>query len=106
MSTLLNVFSNKLSLLLRDTIMSMEIPLPILLIVLLGFAVTFFFLNKKLSELKKQNTDASLLEWLKTMQQSIDTTNKSINQSLHTNSNTMISTLQENTKQLNERLDK
>jgi len=40
------------------------------------------------------------------MQQSLDITNKTLNESMHANSTTMVRTLQENSKQLNERLDK
>jgi DNA recombination protein RmuC len=60
-------------------------------IVILGFVVIIYFLNKKLSE---QKPDQALLEWLKTMQSTI------------TNSSSQtVRTLQENTRQLNERLE-
>src|SRR5438045_3022381 len=72
----------------------------------LGFIAVIFFFNKKLTELKKQHTDPTLLEWLKTMQQSVESTNKMINQSMQSNSSQMVQTLQENTRQLNERLDR
>lgn len=55
-----------------------------------GFGVLIYFLNKKLSN----NTDATLMEWLKTMQSSINSS-----------SDATVKTLQENSKQLNERLD-
>jgi DNA recombination protein RmuC len=63
-------------------------------IILTGFLLLTFFINKKLSELSKSKTDTVLLEWLKTMQSTIS------NSSTET-----VRTLQENTKQLNERLD-
>lgn len=78
----------------------------IIIVLIVSFFVLIIFLNKKLSQLQKQDSNQALLEWLKTMQISLDQTNKTINQSLHSNSTSMISTLQENTKQLNERLDK
>ena len=59
-----------------------------------------------MSQLKEANGDKTLLEWLKTMQSSIDTTNKTLNEALHSSSLNMVKTLQENSKQLNERLDK
>jgi DNA recombination protein RmuC len=63
-------------------------------IILLGFVILAYFLNGKLSELGKNKPDQALLEWLKTMQSTI------------TNSSSQtVRTLQENTKQLNERLD-
>jgi DNA recombination protein RmuC len=80
--------------------------LIIVLLILAGFGLLFFFLNKKLSSLTKKESDKTLLEWLRTMQQSLDTTNKTLNDSMQSNSTTMVRTLQENSKQLNERLDK
>ncbi|MDP3941242.1 MAG: DNA recombination protein RmuC [bacterium] len=85
----------------------MQVDLPVLLIFLLvGFGLLFYFINRKLSELKKQTTDTSLVEWLKSMQASLETTNQTLNQAMQTNSSHMVRTLQENAKQLNERLDK
>ena len=69
--------------------------LTLIAIVVIGFGIIIFILNKKLSELKKDDTDQALLEWLKTMQTTIDKT-----------SDTTVRTLQENSKQLNDRLDK
>ena len=40
------------------------------------------------------------------MQHSLEITNRTLNDSLHSNSSTMVKTLQENSKQLNERLDR
>ncbi len=86
--------------------MDMDLSFVLLGIVILGFLILIVFFNKKLSELKKSDTDQTLLEWLRTMQKTVDSTNKTINESLSSNSSHMIRTLQENTKQLNERLDK
>jgi len=80
--------------------------LIIVILIIAGFGLLFYFLNKKLSSLTQQQTDKTLLEWLRTMQQSIDITNKTLNESMQTNSTTMVRTLQENSRQLNERLDK
>ena len=81
----------------------METVLPVIVILVLGFSVVIYLLSRKTS---KNNTDQSLLEWLKTMQSSIDTTNKAVNDALNNSSNHMVRTLQENSKQLNDRLDK
>lgn len=62
--------------------------------ILIGFILLIYFVNKKLSELTNNKTDQALLEWLKTMQSSINSS-----------SNNMVKTLQENSKQLNDRLD-
>ncbi len=69
----------------------MDSILPVLIILILGFGIIIYLLNKKLNQ---KQTDTTLLEWLKTMQSSIDKT-----------SETTVRTLQENSRQLNERLD-
>lgn len=69
--------------------------LIILLFILAGFGILLFFINKKLENAGKSKTDQALLEWLKSMQLSINSS-----------SNNMVKTLQENSKQLNERLEK
>lgn len=85
----------------------MTFDLPIILIsIALGFTILIFFVNHKVSSLQKEKTDTSLLEWLKTMQKSIDSTNKTLNDAMQSNSTHMVKTLQENSKELNERLDR
>jgi DNA recombination protein RmuC len=84
----------------------METLLPILIVLLIGFRVIIFLLNRKLGSVNKSATDPAMLEWLRSMQISLESTNKSINSALSSNSNDMVRTLQENSKQLNERLDK
>lgn len=64
-------------------------------VIVLGFIFIFIFINKKLKNLSEPKENQVLLEWLKTMQSTLD--KSSVN---------MVQTLQENTKQLNERLDK
>src|SRR5882762_10166514 len=85
---------------------SMTNLLIIVILIIAGFGLLFYFLNRKLSTIAKQDTDKTLLEWLKTMQQSLELTNRTLNESMQSNSTTMVRTLQENSKQLNERLDK
>jgi DNA recombination protein RmuC len=65
--------------------------LVLILIVLIGFYILF----KKISSLKESSTDRNLIEWLKTMQNSLDSS-----------TGNMVKTLQENSRQLNDRLDK
>jgi DNA recombination protein RmuC len=84
----------------------MDSLLPILIVVICGFLVLIFFINKKLSGLKNQDENKALIEWLKTMQQSLEATNKTVNETMQSSSNTMVRTLQENSRQLNERLEK
>lgn len=64
-------------------------------LIFLGFAVTAYFLSNKISNLQNNKPDSTLLEWLKTMQTTINSS------STH-----MVKTLQENSKQLNDRLDR
>ena len=78
----------------------MEILLMVIIFLLVSTVVFLIFKQKPSS------SDTSLLEWMKSMQTSVDATQKTLYETLHNNSNTMMRTLQENTKQLNERLDK
>ena len=64
-------------------------------LIFLGFLTTVYLLNKKISNLQNNKSDVALLEWLKTMQSTINSS------STH-----MVKTLQENSKQLNDRLDR
>jgi DNA recombination protein RmuC len=80
--------------------------LIIIVLIIAGFGLLFYFLNRKLSSITQKESDKTLLEWLKTMQHSLETTNKTLNESMQSNSTVMVRTLQENSKQLNERLDK
>jgi DNA recombination protein RmuC len=85
--------------------MSPDLPIT-LTVIIVGFVALFYFVNHKLSSLASQKQDASLLEWLRTMQKSLDTTNKTLNEAMQTNSTNMVKTLQANSKELNERLDR
>ena len=73
----------------------MQVDLPIIITLVLGFSVLFYLLNKKLSASSKQQIDPTLLEWIKSM-----------NQTLSSNSVNMTHVLQENSRQLYERLEK
>ncbi len=73
--------------------MQSELLFPVLFFV--GLVVLIVFINRKISQIsEKSKTDEALLEWLKSMQQSMDQNSKTIN-----------STLQSHSKNLNERLD-
>lgn len=65
--------------------------LIILSVIISGFVILYFLLNRK----QEQSTDATLLEWLKTMQKSMTDTNSNITK-----------TLQNNSRELNVRLDR
>ncbi|MCL5433004.1 MAG: DNA recombination protein RmuC [Patescibacteria group bacterium] len=84
----------------------MSTEVLIIIFIVAGFAAILYFLNKKLSEMNEPKQDEALLEWLKSMQSTLDKTNKAVNETLHSSSTHMVKTLQENSKQLNERLDK
>ena len=70
----------------------MNITLAVLTgVIIFGFTVIILLLNKKLSQGKP---DETLTQWLRTMQASLDSTNKNLN-----------STLQKSNEELNRRLD-
>jgi DNA recombination protein RmuC len=76
--------------------------LVISLILILGFGIVIYFINKK----QKPHEDTSLLEWLKTTQNQIAETNKTISEVLRKNNEQINTTLSSNTQALNQRLDK
>jgi len=73
----------------------MESQLPIFIAIILGFIILLFLTNKKLSDLQRNKPDETLLEWLKTMQSTINSSSTHV-----------VKTLQENSRELNERLDR
>ncbi len=75
-------------------------------ILVLGFIFIIYILGRKISLLAKPKSDETLLEWIKTIQSSLESTNKTLNEALHSSSNNMVKTLQENSRQLNDRLDR
>lgn len=84
------------------TNMSSELLL-VLAVISIGFIALYFLLNRKQNNTQ---SDKALIEWLKTMQASIDSTNKSLNDAMRSNSADINKTLAENNKQINDRLTK
>ena len=80
----------------------MNSALILAVVLIFGFAIIIFQINK---QKKPQKTDETLLEWLKSMQSKLDETNKTVNETLRNSNQHITSTLQTNTQQLNERLD-
>jgi len=76
----------------------------IISIILLGFASLAWIVKHELAKLKKPE-DATLVEWLKSMQATIEHTNKTLNEAMRGSTVEMTRTLQSNSRQLNERLD-
>lgn len=73
----------------------MQSAILLSILFLIGLVILIVFINRKISQVsEKSKTDEALLEWLKSMQQSMDVNSKTIN-----------STLQSHSKTLNERLD-
>lgn len=70
-------------------------------ILVVGFAIVISILNKK----NNTQQDDSLVEWIKTVQTSLEQQNKTFNEVLQTSNTTLNSTLQNHTKILNDRLD-
>ncbi|MEN9407295.1 MAG: hypothetical protein RLZZ455_511, partial [Candidatus Parcubacteria bacterium] len=84
----------------------MQLDLPLLAILLLAIGAVYFLISKKIGSLTKPQSDQALLEWLKSMQASVETTNKTLNEAMRTSSHETAKILQENSRQLNERLDR
>jgi DNA recombination protein RmuC len=69
----------------------MESTLPIIITLIAGFAVVIYFIHKKTTD---SQTDKHLLQWLQSMQESMERSTSSVN-----------SSLMQNSQALNERLD-
>lgn len=72
----------------------------ILIAIISGFAALIYFLKQG-----NQKPDSTLVEWLKSMQGTLEATNHSLNEAMRGSSADMTKALQANNKQLNERLD-
>lgn len=74
---------------------------------LLVGAVAFivWFINKKLTSLVEKKPDDTLVEWLKSMQNSLDSTGKTLNSALSSSNKNLTDTLQKGNEELNRRLD-
>ena len=81
--------------------------LSVIGIVIIAVAIIIYFFNKKLSEIMEKNKpDSSLMEWLKTMQSTVENTQKTVNEAIGTGNKNITDTLMKHTTMLNQRLDK
>jgi len=74
-------------------------------VIIVGFGVLTYLVKKELSGLSGKRDDITLTEWLKSMQASIENTNKVLNEAMRGQTTDVSRLLQANTKELNERLD-
>lgn len=84
----------------------MQIDFIILIVIILGgFGVLVWLVKKELAKLGEKKDDSTLTEWLKSMQSSIENTNKALNDAMRGQTSDVSKLLQTNAKQLNDRLD-
>lgn len=84
----------------------MQLDLIILIgIIVSGFIVLAWVIKRELGKFGNKKEDTTLTEWLKSMQASVEHTNKTLNEAMRGQTGDVAKLLQENTKQLNERLD-
>ncbi|MFZ5845363.1 MAG: DNA recombination protein RmuC [Patescibacteria group bacterium] len=79
--------------------------LILILVIFVGFGILTWLVKKELAKLSEKKEDTTLTEWLKSMQVSIENTNKALNEAMRGQTSDVSKLLQANTKQLNERLD-
>lgn len=79
--------------------------LIVIAVVIAGFSVLAWLVKKELGKLGEKKEDTTMTEWLKSMQASIEHTNKTLNEAMRGSTSDVAKLLQTNTKQLNERLD-
>jgi len=73
--------------------------------IILGFIILAIILKKEIGSSRKTDDVGALVEWLKSTQNQVVETNKSISEGLRGSAVNTQRVLQENSKQLNERLD-
>lgn len=75
-------------------------------ILLVGFLLFFILVKAELAKLIKPASDnEALLQWLRSMATTIDSTNKTLHEALRGSNTEMTKTLQESTRQMSERLE-
>lgn len=79
--------------------------LLVLVSIFVGFSILIYIVKSELSKITKTDENKALLQWLKSMQVTIDGTNKTLHDTMRGTTSDMTKALQENSKQLNERLD-
>lgn len=70
-----------------------------------GFVFLGWLIKKELAKLTEKKEDTTMVEWLKSMQNTIEHTNKTLNEAMRGSTSDVAKLLQSNSKQLNERLD-
>jgi DNA recombination protein RmuC len=74
-------------------------------VIIAGFVILALLIKQELSRLGQHRQDPTLIEWLRSMQLSIESTNKALNEAMRGQTTDVNRLLQQNTRQLNERLD-
>ncbi len=75
-------------------------------LIIVSLVIFIWFINKKLNELKETSKqDKTLVEWLKSMQGSIENTQRTLNIAMRSNSKDITDSLQKSNMAMNERLD-
>lgn len=79
--------------------------LTIIITLIIGFVVLFFLIKKELTKETSATDTSTLTAWLRSMQESIENTNKALNDTMRGQTGDVAKMLQANSKDLNERLD-
>lgn len=76
------------------------------IVISIGFVILAVWIRQEIRAGREDKQDSqTLITWLESMQRTIDTTNKTVNEALRGSTADVTKSLQENTKQLNSRLD-
>lgn len=76
-------------------------------ILITTITIAIWYLNRRLLQIQSANKqDTTLIDWLKTMQASLESTSKTINQSLTSSNKNITDNLFRSSRELNTRLDK
>jgi DNA recombination protein RmuC len=75
-------------------------------IIIAGFAISVWYIVKKLESLKKEEEDTTLLEWVKSTQKDINNLQATLSKTLQQSDKNLTDTLLKTSNSLNKRLDK
>jgi DNA recombination protein RmuC len=77
----------------------------LLVFIIVGFSGLVYFLNRKLSDSKSDQSDEVLVKWLQSMQSTLEQNSQAMTSALNQNNKNVSDTLLKTTQQINQRLE-
>lgn len=77
----------------------------IIIIMLIGFGILLWLINKKITQLQQNPQDQALLQWLSSMQQSLERNNQTLTSALGQTNKNITDSLMQSSQKIDQRLD-